>query len=87
MKLSEYIAQERGRQAKLAKALNVPSVSVYQWAAGIREVPAKRCPSIERHTGGAVTCEELLPDVDWAYLRRSKRQRRAAPAQQEPSHA
>lgn len=80
MKLSEYLAKERGRQAKLAKALQVPSVSVYQWAAGIREVPAKRAPSIERHTGGAVTCEELLPDVDWAYLRRPKRPKRTQEA-------
>lgn len=24
---------------------------------------------IEKHTDGAVRCEELRPDVDWAYLR------------------
>jgi len=26
-------------------------------------------PAIERATKGAVRCEELRPDVDWAYLR------------------
>jgi DNA-binding transcriptional regulator YdaS (Cro superfamily) len=26
--------------------------------------------SIERESGGAVPCESLRPDVDWAYLRR-----------------
>lgn len=25
--------------------------------------------AIERESGGAVICEELRPDVDWAYLR------------------
>lgn len=29
------------------------------------------CINIERESGGAVTCEELRPDVDWAYLRGS----------------
>lgn len=27
------------------------------------------CIAIERESAGAVTCEELRPDVDWAYLR------------------
>lgn len=31
--------------------------------------------SIERESAGAVTCEELRPDVDWAYLRGTKRNR------------
>jgi len=26
---------------------------------------------IERHSSRAVTCEELRPDVDWAYIRAS----------------
>lgn len=29
--------------------------------------------AIERESAGAVTCEELRPDVDWAYLRRRHR--------------
>ena len=27
------------------------------------------CINIERESGGAVPCESLRPDVDWAYLR------------------
>ena len=34
-----------------------------------RGVPADQCPAIERATGGAVRCEDLRPDVDWAVLR------------------
>lgn len=74
MKLSQYIAEERGRQAKLAAGLSCHSVLVYQWARGDRQVPAERCPAIERLTGGVVTCEEMRPDIDWAVLRE-----RAAP--------
>ncbi|MCV5533321.1 toxin YdaS, partial [Escherichia coli] len=33
--------------------------------------PAERCPAIERATRGEVLCEELRPDIDWSYLRRS----------------
>lgn len=28
--------------------------------------------NIERESGGVITCEELRPDVDWAYLRNTK---------------
>lgn len=28
--------------------------------------------AIDRETGGMVRCEELRPDVDWAYLRGTK---------------
>lgn len=27
------------------------------------------CINIDRESGGAVRCEDLRPDVDWAYLR------------------
>ena len=40
------------------------------------------CINIERESGALVTCEELRPDVDWAYLRGSKR---AEPEVQQPA--
>ncbi|AJE99619.1 transcriptional regulator [Pandoraea apista] len=60
-----------GGQAVLARLLGVSPPTVNQWVSGARQVPAERCPAIEKATGGAVTCEELRPDVDWAYLRGS----------------
>lgn len=42
--------------------------AVFKWANG--SVPAERCPNIEAATNGAVTCEELRPDVNWAVLRK-----------------
>lgn len=56
-----------GGVTKLAVAMGITAQRVSNWVE--RGVPAERCPDIERATGGAVTCEELRPDVDWAYLR------------------
>lgn len=71
MNLRTYIDQQRGRAAALGRALEVAPVLISQWANKTRPIPAERCPAIEKATGGAVTCEELRPDVDWAYLRGS----------------
>lgn len=54
---------------RLALELGAPQSLISQWFNGRRQIPAKRCPAIEKATGGAVTCEEMRPDVDWAYLR------------------
>lgn len=32
-------------------------------------LPAAYCPSVEKLTGGAVRCEQLAPEVDWAVVR------------------
>ena len=58
-----------GGQSKLASALNVTPPTVNQWVHAGRPIPAERCPAIERLTDGLVRCEDLRPDVDWAYLR------------------
>lgn len=42
-----------------------------QVAYGYRRPGAALAISLERETGQAVTCEELRPDIDWAYLRAS----------------
>jgi DNA-binding transcriptional regulator YdaS (Cro superfamily) len=57
-----------GRTA-LADVAGVSPQAVSQWVSGM--VPAERCPAIERATHGAVRCEDLRPDVDWAVLRNS----------------
>ena len=72
MKLNDYLLQ-RGAVNDIAEAINVPAALVSQWKTLARRVPAERCPAIERATKGAVTCEELRPDVDWAYLRGTKK--------------
>ncbi|EPL7197429.1 transcriptional regulator [Klebsiella michiganensis] len=58
-----------GGQAAMSRSLGVSSPTVNQWTTGTRQIPAERCLEIEKATAGTVTCEELRPDIDWAYLR------------------
>ena len=58
-----------GSATALAHHLNITKGAVSQWKDEGRKVPAEYCPAIDRLTNGAVTCEDLRPDVDWAYLR------------------
>ena len=69
MTLKTYTSNKRGKAAELAKKLGVPTVLISQWANGVRQIPAERCPEIEKATLGIVRCEELRPDIDWSYLR------------------
>jgi DNA-binding transcriptional regulator YdaS (Cro superfamily) len=64
----ERAIDQLGGQAALSRELGVSIQVVGNWLA--RGVPVARCPDIERVTAGAVRCEELCPDVDWAVLRR-----------------
>ncbi|MCL2298363.1 MAG: helix-turn-helix domain-containing protein [Proteobacteria bacterium] len=36
------------------------------------------CVRLDRASAGAVRCEDLRPDVDWAYLRQSQSQKEVA---------
>lgn len=58
-----------GGVSSLAKLVGVSGPAVTHWVTGLRRVPAERCPLIERATHGAVRCETLRPDIDWAVLR------------------
>ena len=68
MKLTDYLSKHEGNAALAAK-IGVKAVLISQWRTGVRPVPAKHCPAIERATNGLVRCEDLRPDVDWAYIR------------------
>ena len=68
MDLKTYIAsQPRGAGSDLAAKIDAPRVLLTQWTVGDapRAVPVDRCADIERATEGAVTCEEMRPDVRW----------------------
>ena len=64
MNLAQYLMQERGRQAALAKAIGAHAPDVSRWADGTRPVPVVHGAAIEAATGGLVTRQELFPD-DW----------------------
>ena len=56
-----------GGLTELGRLIERSPQVISNWRA--RGVPAEHCPAIERATHGAVRCEDLRPDVDWAYLR------------------
>lgn len=71
MELKTWLDLEYGRVTKLAKAIGVPTSFVSNMANGVKPVPLERCSQIEQYTGGAVTCEEMRPDLteEFAYMR------------------
>jgi len=72
--LDKAIARAGGQKA-LGAACGVWQTAVSNWR--VRgNVPAEYCPLIEKATG--VRCEELRPDVEWAVLRKSSKQPKAA---------
>lgn len=62
MQLSEYVSR-RGAVSELADKLGIAHSMVSRWARGKRRVPATRAQDIEAATDGAVTCQEMRPDV------------------------
>jgi DNA-binding transcriptional regulator YdaS (Cro superfamily) len=68
MSLLAYTSAERGRTAQLAAAIGMHPVLISQWAHNARPVPSEHCPQLERATEGAVTCEEMRPDVTWVRI-------------------
>ena len=62
-----------GGQSRLARILGIAPPTLNQWIKGIRPIPIERCIQIEKATNRLVTCEELYPALDWAYLRGSSK--------------
>lgn len=61
MKALERAIEILGTQEALASALGIRSPSISEWRK--RQVPAERCPEIEKATSGKVTRYDLRPDV------------------------
>lgn len=59
-----------GGAPAVARLFGISNMSVYGWIETGR-IPAERCPALERAGKSAVRCEEMRPEVDWAYLRES----------------
>lgn len=71
MKLKNWTDEERGRQAQLAREIAVSLPTMTRWTNEQDKIPEDRARQIERATGGAVTCEEMRPDLveEFAYMR------------------
>ena len=56
------LIRELGGVPEIARALNIKPPSVYGWAG---RIPPERCPDLEKWKGGAITCEQMRPDIRW----------------------
>jgi DNA-binding transcriptional regulator YdaS (Cro superfamily) len=68
---AEYLRKAIELMGGLQSAKKTLDLNTYQAMQAWKRtrVPAEYCPAIEKATAGAVRCEDLRPDVDWAYLR------------------
>lgn len=73
MTLSEYLKtmDKEGLEA-FARRCGTSVGQLRQVAYGNRRASAGLAVSLDRETGGVVLCEDLRPDIDWAYLRQAK---------------
>lgn len=54
---------------ELAKKSGIGDDYLYQVLTRRKTAPPKLCIVLERESRRSITCEDLRPDVDWAYLR------------------
>jgi DNA-binding transcriptional regulator YdaS (Cro superfamily) len=85
MELKQWLDAVPGRSVKLAAALKVYPSFISKIANGTKRVPLEQCVPIEQFTEQQVTCEEMRPDVDWAYLRNSNANQAQAQATPAPA--
>lgn len=72
MSLREYIkGLDKAALEGLAERCKTSVGQLKQVAYGNRRASAGLAVCLERETQGAVTCESLREDIDWAYLRGS----------------
>lgn len=70
MSLHAYIkVLDKAKLDELATRCSTTAGQLKQIAYGHRRASVVLAVSLERETQGFVTCEQLRPDVDWAYLR------------------
>ncbi len=67
MDFPTYLKQlPRGGKKTLAESLGIPNTYLSRLISGDRSITLERAIQIERVTGGAVTRQELRPDLEWS---------------------
>lgn len=74
--------QDAGGPAKVSRECGVSVQAVCFWRDGLRALPAEHCITLEKMNKGSIRCEQMLPEVDWAYMRAST----STPTNQEVTH-
>lgn len=70
MTLLEYIKKLNAVQLQdFARRCETTPAHLNQVAREYRRAGENLCINIDRETSGEIRCEQLRPDVDWAYIR------------------
>lgn len=70
MKLNEYLKKLSPiALQEFAKRCETTPAHLKQVAGNHRRAGEYLCINIDRETSGQIRCEDLRPDVDWAYIR------------------
>lgn len=69
MTLEEYLATSKTTITEFAKQLGIDRTSLSRYLSRERPYDVDLCINTEKLTGGQVRCEDLRPDVDWAFIR------------------
>lgn len=64
-----FVGLDKTAREDLARRCDTSVGQLQQVAYGFRRCGEKLAIAIERETAGQISCEQLRPDVDWAYLR------------------
>lgn len=73
MSLHAYIKiLDKAKLGELAARCETTPGQLKQIAYGNRRASVRLAVALERETQGTITCTQLRPDVDWAYLRGTK---------------
>lgn len=88
MTLHEYLKpMTRDEIQALAERCKTSAGQLKQVAYGNRRPSAALSIDLDRETQGAVTCEELRPDLDWAHVRLSTKPDQQHPSKSKPEAA
>lgn len=68
MNLLPFVDAFPGGRAAFCEGVGTYGSDLSRWVNGVVQVPAAKCPVIERVSKGKVTCEELRPDIKWVRL-------------------
>lgn len=64
---------QKPKREELAQRCSTSVKHLQNIAYGYKTAGEKLCIDLERESRGAVSCEELRPDVDWNFLRNTKK--------------
>ena len=73
MNIFDYLKESNLTQMEFARQLGVSQGTVGFWI-NCKPPTVERAIAIEKSTGGKVRCEDLRPEIDWAYLRGTQKE-------------